>query len=224
MSERETLGEIIALTNNYDGCHERIRLWESREDWEKTDPGEVATDREDAEFWNLRADSVLAAGYTKPRTPTSSKRIEAVDALFPVFTSAPDTAGDLPTMNGATIARLTCQRGEVAEFPLAEKVRGGWQNGVTFYPDEQVVSVKRLRVTEHEDDHPGCRPATEPLILMPPPPLERRRMKSDAPLRLIPESLTAASHPPSPATGADNRTTTHATPVTGAGDEGESNG
>jgi hypothetical protein len=31
-----------------------------------------------------------------------------------------------------------------------------------------------------------------------------------------------ASHPPSPATGADNRTTTHTTPETGAGDEGES--
>jgi len=31
---------------------------------------------------------------------------------------------------------------------------------------------------------------------------------------------TPASHPPSPATGADSRTTTHTTPETGAGDEG----
>jgi hypothetical protein len=31
----------------------------------------------------------------------------------------------------------------------------------------------------------------------------------------------AASHPPSPATGADNRTTTHATPETGADETGE---
>jgi hypothetical protein len=37
-----------------------------------------------------------------------------------------------------------------------------------------------------------------------------------------PELSTPASHPPSPATGADNRTTTHTTPDTGAGDEGES--
>ena len=37
-----------------------------------------------------------------------------------------------------------------------------------------------------------------------------------------PEMPTPASHPPSPAIGADNRTTTHTTPETGAGDEGES--
>jgi hypothetical protein len=36
------------------------------------------------------------------------------------------------------------------------------------------------------------------------------------------ELPTPASHPPPPATGADNRTTTHTTPETGAGDEGES--
>jgi hypothetical protein len=37
-----------------------------------------------------------------------------------------------------------------------------------------------------------------------------------------PELPTPASHPPSPATGADNCTTTHTTPDGGAGDEGES--
>jgi hypothetical protein len=44
------------------------------------------------------------------------------------------------------IARLTVVDGTLTEHPLAEKVRGGWQNGVTFYPDEKVTKVTELRV------------------------------------------------------------------------------
>jgi hypothetical protein len=44
------------------------------------------------------------------------------------------------------IARLTVVDGTLTEYPLAEKVRGGWQNGVTFYPDERVTKVLPLRV------------------------------------------------------------------------------
>lgn len=40
------------------------------------------------------------------------------------------------------IARLTVQRGTLTEYPLAEKVRGGWQNGVSFYADETVIKVQ----------------------------------------------------------------------------------
>lgn len=40
------------------------------------------------------------------------------------------------------IARLTVVRGALTEYPLAERVRGGWQNGVTVYPDELVTEVR----------------------------------------------------------------------------------
>lgn len=39
------------------------------------------------------------------------------------------------------IARLTVVDGALTEYPLAEKVKGGWQNGVTFYPDEKVTAI-----------------------------------------------------------------------------------
>jgi len=45
-----------------------------------------------------------------------------------------------------TIARLTVERGQLTEFPLAEKVKGGWQNGVMFYPDTDVTAVQELEV------------------------------------------------------------------------------
>jgi hypothetical protein len=44
------------------------------------------------------------------------------------------------------IARLEVTRGYLTEYPLAEKVRGGWQNGVTFYPDAEVTKVTPLHV------------------------------------------------------------------------------
>lgn len=44
------------------------------------------------------------------------------------------------------IARLTVVDGTLTEYPLAERTRGGWQNGVTFYPDEKVVKFVELRV------------------------------------------------------------------------------
>lgn len=45
------------------------------------------------------------------------------------------------------IARLTVQRGALTEYPLAEKVSDGWQNGVTFYPDGDVTDYQELTVT-----------------------------------------------------------------------------
>lgn len=45
-----------------------------------------------------------------------------------------------------TIARLTVQRGDLTEYPLATRTKNGWQNGVTFYPDENVTKVTELRV------------------------------------------------------------------------------
>lgn len=45
------------------------------------------------------------------------------------------------------IARLTVEYGDgLTEYPLAEMVQGGWQNGVRFYPDENVTGVKPLHV------------------------------------------------------------------------------
>lgn len=43
------------------------------------------------------------------------------------------------------IARITVEYGDLTEYPLAECVRGGWQNGVRFYPDEQVTDVQELQ-------------------------------------------------------------------------------
>ncbi len=45
------------------------------------------------------------------------------------------------------IARLTVVDGSLTEYPLAEKTKGCWQNGVTFYPDEKVTKVVPLRVS-----------------------------------------------------------------------------
>lgn len=45
------------------------------------------------------------------------------------------------------IARLEVTRGTLTEYPLAEKTRGGWQNGVTFYPDAEVTKVTPLIVS-----------------------------------------------------------------------------
>lgn len=42
------------------------------------------------------------------------------------------------------IARLEVTRGPLTEYPLAEKVCGGWQNGVMFYPDAEVTKVTPL--------------------------------------------------------------------------------
>lgn len=39
------------------------------------------------------------------------------------------------------IARIEVVRGTLTEYPIAEKVVGGWQNGVTFYPDADVAVV-----------------------------------------------------------------------------------
>lgn len=39
------------------------------------------------------------------------------------------------------INRLAVVRGTLTEYPIAEKVHGGWQNGVTVYPDETVAEV-----------------------------------------------------------------------------------
>lgn len=48
------------------------------------------------------------------------------------------------------IARLEVTRGTLTEYPLAEKTRGGWQNGVTFYPDAEVTKVTPLHVLPAE--------------------------------------------------------------------------
>lgn len=49
------------------------------------------------------------------------------------------------------IARLEVTRGPLTEYPLAEKVRGGWQNGVTFYPDAEVTKFTEVVVRSAHD-------------------------------------------------------------------------
>lgn len=50
------------------------------------------------------------------------------------------------TISRPRIARIRVQRGDLTEWPLAERVKGGWQNGVTFYPDADVTGVTLLHV------------------------------------------------------------------------------
>lgn len=53
------------------------------------------------------------------------------------------------------IARLEVTHGSLTEYPLAEKVCGGWRNGVMFYPDAEVTKVTPLIVrneTPTDDD------------------------------------------------------------------------
>jgi hypothetical protein len=45
------------------------------------------------------------------------------------------------TITPGTVARIKVERGQTTEFPMAEKLAGGWQNGVNFYPDETVTEV-----------------------------------------------------------------------------------
>lgn len=45
-------------------------------------------------------------------------------------------------IKNGTIARIEVTRGTLTEYPIAEKVRGGWQNGVTTYPDADVTGVR----------------------------------------------------------------------------------
>jgi|GEM_PF-3287457 hypothetical protein len=45
-------------------------------------------------------------------------------------------------IENGTIARIEVTRGDLTEYPIAEKTKGGWQNGVTFYPDADVTKVK----------------------------------------------------------------------------------
>lgn len=44
------------------------------------------------------------------------------------------------------IARLEVTRGTLTEYPLAERVSNGWQNGVKFYADAEVTKVTPLIV------------------------------------------------------------------------------
>lgn len=54
------------------------------------------------------------------------------------------TAADLAGYPLDTAARLRVVRGSTTEFPLAQRVRGGWQTGVHHYPDEQVACVLEI--------------------------------------------------------------------------------
>jgi hypothetical protein len=62
MTDREALGEVLARVGDDDWCHERVREWDTREQWEKDAyaDDEPHSEREDVEWWNKRADAALA--------------------------------------------------------------------------------------------------------------------------------------------------------------------
>jgi len=45
-------------------------------------------------------------------------------------------------------ARVKVVDGPLTSFPIVERVYGGWQSGVMFYPDALVESVRPLYLTE----------------------------------------------------------------------------
>lgn len=61
-SERE-IAKVMALTDDYDGCFERIEAWEAATQQER-DCGKVeeplSSDQEDCEFWLRRARAVIS--------------------------------------------------------------------------------------------------------------------------------------------------------------------
>lgn len=59
---REQIARTLAMTDDYDGCFERIDEWEALEQWERdAQPQEApSSELEDADFWMRRADAVLA--------------------------------------------------------------------------------------------------------------------------------------------------------------------
>ena len=57
---REELGEVLALVDDHDGCHARVRDWNALTDWEKSSEGYPGDDVEQSEWWNRRADAAIA--------------------------------------------------------------------------------------------------------------------------------------------------------------------
>lgn len=68
-------------------------------------------------------------------------------------------AVDLRDYPLGTAARLRVVRGSTTEFPLAQRVRGGWQTGVHHYPDEQVTGVLEI----YRPDRPA-QPTVQPSV------------------------------------------------------------
>lgn len=69
------------------------------------------------------------------------------------------TAAELAGYPLGTAARLRVVRGSTTEFPLAQRVRGGWQTGVHHYPDEQVACVLEI----YRPDRP-VQPTVQPTV------------------------------------------------------------
>ena len=99
--DRESLGEILALVDDHDGCHARVREWEGLEQWEKDahPDEEPCTDREDAEWWNRRADAVIAHLAARPATGTGTVECGTCDGRG-VIGGPPDQYGDCPECVG----------------------------------------------------------------------------------------------------------------------------
>ena len=69
------------------------------------------------------------------------------------------TAAELAGYPLGTAAHLRVVRGSTTEFPLAQRVRGGWQTGVHHYPDEQVACVLEI----YRPDRPA-QPTVQPSV------------------------------------------------------------
>ena len=52
-----------------------------------------------------------------------------------------------------TVARIRVERDATTEFPVAEKVRGGWQTGVHHYPDDSVAEVLGIYIWHPREVH-----------------------------------------------------------------------
>lgn len=74
VEDTEVLGELLALVDDYDGCHQRVRDFGALPDWRKGDPADICSDRDDVEWWNRRATAVLASDWLAARDAQTAGR------------------------------------------------------------------------------------------------------------------------------------------------------
>jgi hypothetical protein len=71
-----------------------------------------------------------AVGYTRA----------LLDDLLRARTALAEAKHTHPT--DGQIARIVVQRGPLTEYPIAQRTDRGWQNGVTHYPDTDVIGIQ----------------------------------------------------------------------------------
>lgn len=83
------LGELLALVDDYDACHQRVRDYEATPEWRRTEDDYPSDDYEDVEWWNRRARAVLTSDWLT-RLLADARR-NAVDEIRAAVEELPTT-------------------------------------------------------------------------------------------------------------------------------------